>query len=242
MAPAHSFKSSDHLRDRARRGPARGGSAAAHRRGVRQARRRSRADRFLRRDVRVIRIPFALTLGCRRPGALRRPAATWRPRPWHAPVPRFNVLQEGSAVLEARLPRRRHLPRRARACAQPRPGHGTQRPCNRRTTCLLKYQERTGFLLTAWRLGRYYRTYPAYVEDEVRAALDDPAQLEHGPRVYTRRGTVDNDAPAFVVEDGNYVSARWPGDAYLLGVRHPARRGVTPRPGGKGGIRTPGGT
>ena len=130
MAPAHSFKSSDHLRDRARRGPARGGSAAAHRRGVRQARRRSRADRFLRRDVRVIRIPFALTLGCRRPGALRRPAATWRPRPWHAPVPRFNASpRTRSAVLEARLPRRRHLPRRARACAQPRPGHGTQRPC-----------------------------------------------------------------------------------------------------------------
>ena len=30
------------------------------------------------------------------------------------------------------------------------------------------------YLVTAWRLGRYYRTYPAYVEDEVRAALDDP--------------------------------------------------------------------
>ena len=28
------------------------------------------------------------------------------------------------------------------------------------------------------------------------------------------RGTDLNDAPAFVVEDGNYVSARWPGDAY----------------------------
>src|ERR1700682_4945399 len=89
----------------------------------------------------------------------------------------------------------------------------------RRTTCLLKYQERTAYLLTAWRLGRYYRTYPAYVEDEVTASLDDPGQFEHGPRVYSKRGTAVNDAPAFVVQDGNYVSARWPGDAYLFAKR-----------------------
>ncbi|NOU30323.1 MAG: thiamine biosynthesis protein ThiJ, partial [Polyangiaceae bacterium] len=30
------------------------------------------------------------------------------------------------------------------------------------------------------------------------------------------RGTRDDDGPAFVVEDGAYVSARWPGDAYLF--------------------------
>lgn len=89
----------------------------------------------------------------------------------------------------------------------------------RRTTCLLKYQERTAFLLTAWRLGRYYRTYPAYVEDEVTASLDDPDQFEQGPRVYAKRGTAVDDAPAFVVQDGNYVSARWPGDAYLFARR-----------------------
>jgi putative intracellular protease/amidase len=92
----------------------------------------------------------------------------------------------------------------------------------RRTTCLLKYQERTAYLLTAWRVGRYYRTYPAYVEDEVRAALDSSAQFEHGPRVLARRGTLDDDAPAFVVEDRNYVSARWPGDAYLFARRFSA--------------------
>jgi len=99
------------------------------------------------------------------------------------------------------------------------PATGRSVLAKRRTTCLLKYQERTGYLLTAWRLGRYYRTYPIYVEDEVRAALDDPAQLEHGPRVYSRRGTLDDDRPAFVVEHGNYVSARWPGDAYLFARR-----------------------
>jgi putative intracellular protease/amidase len=87
---------------------------------------------------------------------------------------------------------------------------------SRRTTCLLKYQERGAYLLTAWRLGRYYRTYPAYVEDEVKAALDSPAQFVHGPRAYAARGTSTDDGPAFVVQDGNYLSARWPGDAYLF--------------------------
>jgi putative intracellular protease/amidase len=86
---------------------------------------------------------------------------------------------------------------------------------DRRTTCLPKYMERGGYLLTAWRLGRYYRTYPAYVEDEVVADLNDPDQFERGPRE-TRRGTRTDHTHAFVVEDGSYVSARWPGDAYLF--------------------------
>ena len=60
------------------------------------------------------------------------------------------------------------------------------------------------------------------VEDEVRAALDNAAQLEHGPVVFTQRGTLDDDAPAFVVEDGNYVSARWPGDAFAFARRFAA--------------------
>lgn len=90
---------------------------------------------------------------------------------------------------------------------------------DRRTTCLPKYMERSAYLSTAWRLGRYYRTYPMYVEDEVRAALTDAdRQFETGKREL-RRGTATDDRPAFVVEDGNYVSARWPGDAYLFARR-----------------------
>ncbi len=89
----------------------------------------------------------------------------------------------------------------------------------RRTTCLPKYMERSAFVITAWRLGRYYRTYPAYVEDEVREALRDAADFVRGPRALSRRGTEADDGPAFVVEDGNYVSARWPGDAYLFAKR-----------------------
>ncbi|MEU1628913.1 type 1 glutamine amidotransferase domain-containing protein [Streptomyces sp. NPDC020096] len=100
------------------------------------------------------------------------------------------------------------------------PATGRGLLADRRTTCLPKYMERTAYLTTAWRLGRYYRTYPAYVEDEVRSALDDPgSQFHRGPRVLTRRGTATDDTPAFVVRDRNYLSARWPGDAYLFGRR-----------------------
>ncbi len=92
----------------------------------------------------------------------------------------------------------------------------------RRTTCLPRYMERSAYLATAWRLGRYYRTYPAYVQNEVVNNLDDPAQFVRGPRTL-RRGTADDDRAAFAVEDGNYVSARWPGDAYLFARRFEAR-------------------
>ena len=83
----------------------------------------------------------------------------------------------------------------------------------RRTTCLPKYMERSAYWLTAWKLGRYYRTYPDYVEDEVRAS---GGEVVRGPFELTRRGTRDDDSCAFAVVDGPYVSARWPGDAYLF--------------------------
>ncbi len=107
--------------------------------------------------------------------------------------------------------------------ARARDAGGRSLLADRRTTCLPKYLERTAFLATAWRRGRYYRTYPAYVEDEVRSALDDPdGQFERGPRTLGRRGTSEDHAPAFVVEDGRYLSARWPGDAYLFAERFAA--------------------
>ncbi len=92
-----------------------------------------------------------------------------------------------------------------------------------RTTCLPKYMERSAYFSTFWRRGRYYRTYPAYVEDEVKQALGSSAQFERGPRTLSKRGTRDDDTDAFVVEDGRYVSARWPGDAYLIGKQLIAR-------------------
>lgn len=90
---------------------------------------------------------------------------------------------------------------------------------DRYTTCLPKYMERSAYLVTAWRLGRYYRTYPAYVEDEVRAALNDPDQFVRGAKVVSARGTDTDDSPAFVVQHDSYLSARWPGDAYLFAKR-----------------------
>ncbi len=88
----------------------------------------------------------------------------------------------------------------------------------RTSTCLPKYLERTAYYLTAWRLGRYYRTYPAYVQDEVTAALGPDGRFVRGPRS-TKRDTQQDSGPAFVVRDGNYLSARWPGDAYTFAAQ-----------------------
>ncbi len=105
------------------------------------------------------------------------------------------------------------------------PATGASVLAGARTTCLPGYMERIAYYTTFWKLGRYYRTYRAYVEDEVRAALGSPARFERGPFGLSRRGTDADDGPAFVVEDGRYVSARWPGDAYLFAKRVLARLG-----------------
>jgi len=90
----------------------------------------------------------------------------------------------------------------------------------RETTCLPKYLERFAYYITAWKLGSYYRTYPAYVEDEVRSALhDETRQFQRGPFSAGMRDSRDDSSPAFLVEDQNYLSARWPGDAYAFSRR-----------------------
>ena len=95
---------------------------------------------------------------------------------------------------------------------------------------------------SAWSLARitrfwdpnYYRTYLERdgqpkgfmsVQQEVTRALANHADFRDVPRDgphYRRktsgleRDTRDNSAPAFVVRDRNYVSARWPGDAHTF--------------------------
>jgi putative intracellular protease/amidase len=106
----------------------------------------------------------------------------------------------------------------------------------RRTTALTWQLERT-----AWRIGRrtrfwdptYYRTYmeepgqPAgfmSVQQEVTRALarpedflDVPPGGEHRRQTSGRDRDSDGDSrPAWVVRDGNYVSARWPGDVHTF--------------------------
>lgn len=87
----------------------------------------------------------------------------------------------------------------------------------RRTTALPKSMELSAWLLTCTWLGDYYRTCPQSVEDEVRGLLADAAQFDPGPRSL-RRDHADDHRAGFIVRDGNWLSARWPGDAHRFGA------------------------
>lgn len=83
----------------------------------------------------------------------------------------------------------------------------------RKTTALLKTQELLAWSVTRPWLGDYYRTYPQTVQDEVTEALATPADFIFGTAPLLR------DAPGklargFALRDGNYLSARWPGDLH----------------------------
>ena len=82
----------------------------------------------------------------------------------------------------------------------------------RRITALTKLLERTGFWLTVWTLGRHFRTYPEYVQDEVIRAIGDASKFEKGPQ------PASYDLGYTVIDD-NLITARWPGDADELGKR-----------------------
>jgi putative intracellular protease/amidase len=95
---------------------------------------------------------------------------------------------------------------------------------------------------SAWSVARvsrfwdpnYYRTYPEQngqpkgfmsVQQEVTRALARPDDFRDVPKTdpeYRRktsglqRDSMDDETPAFVVRDRNYVSARWPGDAHTF--------------------------
>lgn len=79
-------------------------------------------------------------------------------------------------------------------------------------TCALEY---SGWLMTCCWLGRYYRTYPTSVQAEVSAALAAPEDFLSGP-LPLRRDRRDHPEYGFAVRDGQYVSARWPGDSHAF--------------------------
>lgn len=86
----------------------------------------------------------------------------------------------------------------------------------RKATALLQSQELTAWALTCLWLKDYYRTYPETVQAEVTRSLGNPKNFISGPAPLTRDSMENLDA-GFVVEDGNLVSARWPGDAHRFG-------------------------
>ncbi|VVN91135.1 DJ-1/PfpI family protein [Pseudomonas fluorescens] len=83
----------------------------------------------------------------------------------------------------------------------------------RKVTALLASMELLAWTLTAPLLGRYYRTYPRTVEEEVRATLARPGDFLSGP-LLPLRDSAANPQRGFVVRDGNLLTARWPGDCH----------------------------
>lgn len=83
----------------------------------------------------------------------------------------------------------------------------------RKTTALLYSQEMMAWSMTCLWLGSYYRTYPESVQGEVTRMLASPKDFVKGPTPVFR-DSQKNLKPGFVLEDGNYISARWPGDAH----------------------------
>ena len=83
----------------------------------------------------------------------------------------------------------------------------------RTATSLLRTQELAAWALTGLCLGNYYRTYPETVQAEVTRHLGNPKSFRCGP-FPLKRDSMDDLEAGFVVEDGNFVSARWPGDAH----------------------------
>ena len=107
----------------------------------------------------------------------------------------------------------------------------------KKTTALTWGVERTGAaigrIVRFWEPD-YYRTYPdepgepngyRSVQSEISRLLASPDDFLDVPksdpayRIKTdglHRDTLTDSRPAFVVRDGTYVSARWPGDAHTF--------------------------
>jgi protease I len=94
----------------------------------------------------------------------------------------------------------------------------------KKTTALTKQMELIAWRLTRLYLGDYYRTYATTVEDEVRSALARPEDFITGP-LPLRRDSAARLGVGFTVRDGEYLSARWPGDAHRFAAEFAAMIG-----------------
>lgn len=94
------------------------------------------------------------------------------------------------------------------------PDNGRSVLHGRKVTALLAAtMEIPAWIMTAPWLGRYYRTYPQTVEEEVTAALSSPTNFLRGPLLAVRDST-DRPQHGFTVRDGQLLTARWPGDCH----------------------------
>lgn len=76
----------------------------------------------------------------------------------------------------------------------------------RKVTALIKFLEKLAYYLTFWKLGNHFRTYPEYVEDEIKNNLENKNNFLTG----------GNPWKPFFVEDKNLLTARWPNDVPLF--------------------------
>lgn len=86
---------------------------------------------------------------------------------------------------------------------------------DKKVTALPSWMETLAYSLTRLWMGDYYKTYRGTsVEREVTEACKE---FVPGPKSLTRdsMGSLES---GFVVEDGNIITARWPGDCHRLGV------------------------
>jgi protease I len=85
-----------------------------------------------------------------------------------------------------------------------------------KTTSLLNKQEMLAYQMTRLWLNDYYLTYDITVEDEVKSFLENQDQFYLGSNPLFR-DSEKNLTHGFVLQDRNYISARWPGDAHKFG-------------------------
>lgn len=103
----------------------------------------------------------------------------------------------------------------------------------RKTTSLVNYQELIAYKLTAWTHGLLFRTYKDTTEDEILKLMYGVKNIEEAKKLNMKEKFFD-EGPfrtkkqfggknigryGYIVEDGNFLSGRWPGDVEILAHR-----------------------